>query len=541
MNIPARLKELLLLLAGMFFLSLVSAQPAFQWAKAYNGTANSLDYGRALKLDRYGNAYICGTVSNTGTGKDIAVIKYDGGGGQTWAAVYNGDDNGDDWGYGLVIDDSGNAYATGSVATANSGKDIITVKFDASGNFKWAKQYNGPGNLDDQANHIAADPQGNIIITGISKGDTTADDYVTIKYNPGGTQLWVKRYNGPANAVDDARTITADKDANVYVSGGSTGIGTGYDFTTVKYDSAGNEKWVARYDGPLHDYDLVYYQGSVVADSLDNVYITGYSTGLDSTLDVTTVKYDSSGNQVWAKRFSAEANGNDYADGITIDDSLNVYTIGASYRTGNNYDFVTIKYDSSGAQKWVEYYNGAGNDWDEAYGVVTDSQHNVYIVGRSPGVSTSADFVIVKYDPSGGEIWEQRYDNSGYDWPFNIRLAGDGCIYAGGSFGSTISDMGVLKYCQWPAGVSAVSQSSNAPALVPNPASDHVSITYPGGIVAGSTISIFNLSGQLLKKVVVADKTDLVTIPVNGLPEGIYVCKLVAVSASFTRMLIIQN
>src|SRR5713226_2701691 len=61
---------------------------------------------------------------------------------------------------------------------------------------------------------------------------------------------WVARYNGPASGHDAANAMALDAAGNVYVTGGSTGVGTGLDCATVKYDSDGNELWVARYDGP---------------------------------------------------------------------------------------------------------------------------------------------------------------------------------------------------------------------------------------------------------------------------------------------------
>lgn len=50
-------------------------------------------------------------------------------------------------------------------------------------------------------------------------------------------QEWVARYNGPANSEDDARSLALDKEGNVYVTGASTGIETGRDYTTIKYNA----------------------------------------------------------------------------------------------------------------------------------------------------------------------------------------------------------------------------------------------------------------------------------------------------------------
>ena len=114
----------------------------------------------------------------------------------------------------------------------------------------WVARYNGPGNYTDNPVAIAVDGSGNVYVTGESSGQD-AVDYATIKYNSAGEEQWVARYNGPGNGNDRANAIAVDALGNVYVTGESLGQGTGIDYATIKYNSAGQQQWVARYNGQL--------------------------------------------------------------------------------------------------------------------------------------------------------------------------------------------------------------------------------------------------------------------------------------------------
>ena len=111
---------------------------------------------------------------------------------------------------------------------------------------QWLARYNGPTGGTDQAKALAIDNGGNVYVTGYSWG--IYYDYATIKYDPKGNQLWVARYNGPADGNDCACAITIDKKGKIYVTGYSYSNGTDYDYATIKYNADGNEVWVARYN-----------------------------------------------------------------------------------------------------------------------------------------------------------------------------------------------------------------------------------------------------------------------------------------------------
>src|SRR5262249_18403070 len=144
----------------------------------------------------------------------------------------------------IAIDSAGNVYVTGKSFGSGTDDDYATVKYDSSGQEQWVARYNGPGNCGDSANAIAIDTAGNVYVTGESFGLGTDNDYATVKYDSSGQEQWVVRYNGPRNGSDEADAIAVDAAGNVYVTGES--VGGYYDYTTIKYDSFGQEQWVAR-------------------------------------------------------------------------------------------------------------------------------------------------------------------------------------------------------------------------------------------------------------------------------------------------------
>jgi hypothetical protein len=281
-----------------------------------------------------------------GTGADYATIKYNALGIQQWVVTYNGPGNGDDIAFAIDVDSSGNVYVTGYSAGSGTGYDCATIKYDASGTQKWVARYNGPINGNDYGSFIAIDASGNVYVTGQSAGSGSGRDYVTIKYNASGAQKWVARYNGPVNGDDSAQGIAVDGSGNVYVTGRSAGAGSGCypaceDYATIKYNASGTQQWVARYNGTGDSDDVA---RDIAVDGSGNVYVTGWSTGLGSDYDYATIKYSASGMQQWVDRYNGPGNGGDFVEGIAVDSSGNIYVTGHSDGSGTGTDFATIKY-----------------------------------------------------------------------------------------------------------------------------------------------------------------------------------------------------
>ena len=102
------------------------------------------------------------------------------------------------------------------------------------------------------AQALALDNAGNVYVTGASMSSSAGWDYATVKYDSNGNQKWVARYNG-AGQDDSAAAIAVDATGNVYVTGSSKNSGGHFTSVTIKYSATGSQVWLSRYTGPGGD------------------------------------------------------------------------------------------------------------------------------------------------------------------------------------------------------------------------------------------------------------------------------------------------
>jgi len=264
------------------------------WIRRYNGPLNMNsqygdDWARALAVDDNGNVYITGQSQGFNVIDDYLTIKYKPNGDTAWVRRYNGPGNSYDFAFSLALDNSGNIYVNGySYGSGNSVADYATIKYASNGNTLWVRRYNGPENGYDYSRDVTVDKDGIVYTTGESQGSGTSFDFATIKYSAVGDTVWVRRYNGPGNGNDYARALAVDDSGNVYVAGDSYDSSSLSDYATIKYASNGNSLWVERYNGPGNNLDGAY---AIKVDDSGNVYVTGRSRGIGSDYDYATIKY----------------------------------------------------------------------------------------------------------------------------------------------------------------------------------------------------------------------------------------------------------
>ena len=379
-------------------------------------------------------------------------------GAQLWVERYSGPAHKGAAARSVTASPSGSTvFVTGYSRGATSQLDYSTVAYDAAtGAQLWAKDYNGPGNRNDIANSVAVSPTGSTVFaTGYSTGAASGPyDYATVAYDAAtGAQLWVKRYNGPGNGADDARSVAVSPSGStVFVTGESTGATSGPgDYATVAYNAAtGAQLWVKRYNGPGNGAD--YANTVAVSPTGSTVFVTGTSTGVTSDYDYATVAYDpATGVQLWVQRHNAQRNSDDLASSLAVSPTgSTVFVTGTSLYGGSAQEYATAAYNAAtGAQLWVKSYHHSGYDYASSV-AVSPAGSTVFVTGQSPGATSANDYATVAYNAAtGAQLWVRRYTGPGAsgDGASSVAVSPTGnMVFVTGQSTATVSNFATIAY-----------------------------------------------------------------------------------------------
>jgi hypothetical protein len=158
--------------------------------------------GNAYITGAFSGTAVFGATTLTSAGSDdIYMAKVDSGGNFLWAKRAGG--TSDERGFGIAVDSSGNAYITGyfegtavfgaTTLTSAGSHDTYMAKVDSEGNFLWAKRAGGTGN--NYGRGIAVDSSGNAYVTGSFSG--TAVFGGTTLTSAGGSDVFLWKITEP--------------------------------------------------------------------------------------------------------------------------------------------------------------------------------------------------------------------------------------------------------------------------------------------------------------------------------------------------------
>ncbi len=327
------------LTGDVFVLKLNPTGSALLYSTFIGGSSGEI--GNGIQVDPSGNAYVAGYTSSSdfpnttgaydntlnGYHSDVFILKLNPTGSDLIYSTYIGGQL-SDYGYGIQIDSSGNAYVTGrtfsrdfpitpgayDITFKGTALNVFVLKLNPTGSALLYSTYIG-GSEYDGAEAIQIDLNGNAYVIGNTdssdfpnttgaydtthNGDDIYDsDVFVLKLNPTGSELLYSTYIG-GNGSDHAEGIQVDSSGNAYVTGQTSS--PDFPNTTNAYDMT--------YNGSTDVFVLVLnptgsellYSTFIGGDSFDrgygiqidsscNAYVTGQSGSSD--FPNTTGAYD---------------------------------------------------------------------------------------------------------------------------------------------------------------------------------------------------------------------------------------------------------
>jgi hypothetical protein len=280
---------------------------ALQWENILNADDPPLSKPVKIAVDDSGNVYMA---SHT-----MDVYKYDINGKLIWNTP-RGIPGGIGYVYSMVLDSEANIYLAGNdfILKYNSDgikqweasdtlapRDILVnnnyvyvcgarglTKYPKEGAEQWTSLY---GENFYFSKHFTIDNSGDIILLG-SYYNGFYEQHAIIKYNSDGIKLWEAFTQEPTfylfSGIGD---ISHDKYGNIYIIRYNTKENVGSDISVIKFNPAGEKKWIMRYTGFPDATALEGPNLSIKVDSIGNVYVTGVTVFGNNREQSVTIKY----------------------------------------------------------------------------------------------------------------------------------------------------------------------------------------------------------------------------------------------------------
>ncbi|MBL7933643.1 MAG: SBBP repeat-containing protein [Bacteroidia bacterium] len=482
----------------------------------------------------------------------------------------------------------------GSYNMSSNGKgDVYIVKSNAAnGNILWIRQIGSAG--EDNGYGIVCDKSGNIYCTGRFSGNVSFGSHVLT--SSGSFDAFVARLN-PSNGLvtwavnsggigsDAGLAITADTLGNIFTCGyfqikgvfGSntlTAVGQNLNAYVAKIDtSGGNTLWANGFGSLGYTYPL-----SISCDAAGDVYLTGQFDGsmLVGPATLTAVKYNDifitkhnalSGTAVWATSMGGD--GDDIGNAVTIGSDKQVYfggrfeqTLSSAQSTlvsKGNADAIIGKLDATtGTINWLKQFGG--DSFEQVNGIGHDASGNIYLTGQYNGIcdfdvnlmmsNGNADVFLCRMNSSGKVTWDYSMGSPLADIGSGIICDQSNAIYCTGNFQSSMkaeaqsvsssgsSDIFVIKIDRLSVGVDNISMEQELLSVFPSPAHDILRITGKKNARLNFTVRISDISGRTVLETVETGAE--AEINISELQPAVYILTYVSEGSTRTTRFIKQ-
>lgn len=361
----------------------------------------------------------------------------------------------DDAVYDAVAGGLRTVYVTGAMDNEGS-KDVYLARF-VDGARDWQRVYDGAAHGYDVGAAVAV--RGGAIYTAGRRdpsGDDTSD-LLLVRWDSSGDRVWTRAYDSGSHRDDVAVDVAVDGDGNVVVAGYSITPATDWDWVVVSYRPDGTRRWVRRYDGPAHDYDV---PASMLVDSAGRIYVAGLSWSASNGADALVVKYAQDGTRLWAKRYNGPADGDDQARALRARPDGGVYVCGDTTQASTGQDGLLLAYTTAGTRLFATAVVGfEPGTTAQAFNDLEVLPSGDVMCGGYEFYSGSSDHFYAAISPTGAVTTRAGYGTSYGEEITAMAKDGQGGVYLTGPWGTATGTQvytrrlrvgGAEWGCYWP-------------------------------------------------------------------------------------------
>lgn len=241
------------------------------------------------------------------------------------------------------------------------------------------------------------------------------------------TEAWVKNFGDDFFGLKNTN-ITEDKQNHFYF----TGTSIEGNILIAKFNKEGQLLWKKILESKNYE-----RSGGITLDTKGNIYIVGSTTDSSENYDkkdILIIALSSKGAELWRKEYGVEGT-EDYASEITFDkQNRKLYIIGMTNNDLENQisvggiDTFISQFSLDGQLLWTKIMGTVYDDY--ASNISLDKNGNIYIAGSSSGAGES---FLSKYNDQGKQQWLKNYKiDTLFEYAMFMSLGEDNNFYMSG-------------------------------------------------------------------------------------------------------------
>lgn len=365
----------------------VNLSASGEWISYWSRFDDKDDVALDVVIDTNDDVIVGGFTTNTTI--DQFVAKFDETGVQLWNHTRDGGSQ--DWFIGLAVAGTdiyvGNHYLNQSSLRY----ECFLGKYDGLGNNLWNVSWFKLGATGCYARNMALSQTGTIYFIGemaYGSSPSYTYQYFILKLDSSGNEVWNITFGTKDQNRKNIDGIATFDDL-IYV--------TGQEYNQARSEkdpliacfnsTTGYQLWNLTWD------DSAYINGvceDIIVDSSGNFYGTGYY-GMDYNRLVFLRKYSPSRVLLWESTYKDISS---WAQGIALENNENIYISGATKEIHSESSALLLKFALNGTLLGVGSWEGNNTGYNIGFNVGVDSSGNVYMVGKTPGISFNDAFII---------------------------------------------------------------------------------------------------------------------------------------------------